>query len=63
MNGGAQTGADAAKAVMALVSGSLPKAARLYSRRELARIARRHTLEGGRARARLPRCPPEDVCV
>jgi monoamine oxidase len=37
MNGAAQTGADAAKAVMAAVS--LPKAARRYSRRELARIA------------------------
>lgn len=38
MNGGAQTGADAAKAVMALVSGSAPKTARRYSRRELARL-------------------------
>ena len=38
MNGGAQSGADAAKAVMAAVSGSA-KAARLYSRRELVRIA------------------------
>jgi monoamine oxidase len=36
MNGGAQTGADAAKAVMALVSGS--RTARRYSRRELARL-------------------------
>jgi monoamine oxidase len=37
MNGGAQTGADAAKAAMAAVS--LPKAARRYSRRELVRVA------------------------
>jgi monoamine oxidase len=37
MNGGAQTGADAAKAVMAAVS--LPKAARRYSRRELVALA------------------------
>ena len=37
MNGGAQTGADAAKAVMAAVS--LPKAARRYSRRELIAVA------------------------
>jgi len=37
MNGAAQTGADVAKAVMAAMS--LPTAARLYSRRELARIA------------------------
>ena len=36
MNGGAQTGADAARAVMALMSGS--KAARLFSRRELVRL-------------------------
>ena len=39
MNGGAQTGADAAKAVMALVSGSVSKAARGYTRREFARFA------------------------
>ena len=38
MNGGAQTGADAARGVMAEVSGSA-KAARMYSRRELVRIA------------------------
>jgi monoamine oxidase len=37
MNGGAQTGADAAKAVMTAVS--LPKAARRYSRRELVALA------------------------
>ena len=37
MNGGAQTGADAAKAVMATVSGA-SKAARLFSRRELVRL-------------------------
>ena len=37
MNGGAQTGADAAKAVMAAVS-SPAKAARLFSRRELVRL-------------------------
>jgi monoamine oxidase len=37
MNGGAQTGADAAVAVMAAVS--LPKAARRYSRRELVALA------------------------
>jgi len=37
MNGGAQTGADAAKAMMARASGA--KAARLYSRRALARLA------------------------
>jgi monoamine oxidase len=37
MNGAAQSGADAAKAVMSVVSGS--KAARRYSRRELMRIA------------------------
>lgn len=37
MNGAAQTGADVAKAVMTAVS--LPKAARRFSRRELARIA------------------------
>jgi monoamine oxidase len=37
MNGAAQTGADVARAVMAAVS--VPKAARLRSRRELARIA------------------------
>lgn len=36
MNGGAQTGADAAKAVMAAVS--VPKAARLFSRRQLVRL-------------------------
>lgn len=38
MNGGAQTGADAAKAVMAAVS-SQAKAARLVSRRQLVRLA------------------------
>ncbi len=37
MNGGAQSGADAAKAVMARASGA--KAARLYSRRALVRLA------------------------
>ena len=37
MNGGAQTGADAAKAVMAAVS--VPKAARRFSRRELVALA------------------------
>lgn len=37
MNGGAQTGADAAKAVMAAVS-SPAKAARLFSRRDLVRL-------------------------
>ena len=37
MNGGAQTGADAAKAVMAAVS-SRTKAARLFSRREVVRL-------------------------
>jgi len=41
MNGAAQSGADTAKAVMATVSGSAtaPKAARIYSRRELVGIA------------------------
>ena len=37
MNGGAQTGADAARAVMATVS-SASKAARVFSRRELVRL-------------------------
>ncbi len=37
MNGGAQTGADAAKAVMTAVSGTA-KAARMFSRRELVRL-------------------------
>ena len=37
MNGGAQTGADAAKAVMTAVSG-VAKAARMFSRRELVRL-------------------------
>jgi monoamine oxidase len=36
MNGAAQTGADVAKAVMA--AASVPRAARLYSRRELVRV-------------------------
>jgi hypothetical protein len=36
MNGAAQTGADVAKAVMA--AASVPRAARLYSRRELMRV-------------------------
>ncbi len=41
MNGAAQSGADAAKAVMAKVSGApaVPKAARRYSRRQLVRLA------------------------
>jgi monoamine oxidase len=41
MNGAAQSGADTAKAVMAKVSGApaLPKAARLYSRRQLVKVA------------------------
>ena len=37
MNGAAQSGADAAKAVMSALSGA--KAARLYSRREFVRVA------------------------
>ena len=41
MNGAAQSGADTARAVMGVVSGSAakPKAARIYSRRELVRLA------------------------
>ena len=41
MNGAAQSGVDTAKAVMAAVSGSAapPKAARLYTRRQLVHIA------------------------
>ena len=39
MNGAAQSGADVAEAVMAQVSGSLPAAARRYSRRSLVRTA------------------------
>ena len=38
MNGAAQSGADTAKAVMSVVSGT-KAAARLYSRRALVRIA------------------------